>query len=180
MLFRSVRQTLLANTKLDPAIAPILAKYPGSVAKFASITPVGMQEYVPVDNDFIGTTLKGIRTLGGGFDVTPEVSTFMLGASTELPDQAKGIFDLLDGLMTLGKNIFGASSRDDQKTYLRLLEAVKLTNEGNNVDLTLPVPQSDIDALVRTIKDKKADEPKPDGDNSADAAKPATPTDGQK
>lgn len=170
-----VRQTLVGDTKLDPALSPILAKYPGAVAKFGSITPAGMSEYIPIDNDFLGNTLNGIRTLGGAMNVTPATSTFMLSASTGLPEQAKGIYDMLDGLMMIGKNIFGASSRDDQKTYLRLIEAAKLTLTENTVELTLPVAQSDIDSLVRSIKEKKADEA--DTETSADAAEPATPAD---
>jgi hypothetical protein len=176
-----VRETLLANTKLDPAIPQMLAKYPSAVAKFGSMTPAGMSEYLPVDNDFLGDTLNGIRTLAGAMDVTSATSTFMLSTSTEIPEQAKGIFDMLDGLMMIGKNIFGPSKRADQQTFLRLLEAAKLTQTGNSVDLTLPVAQSDIDALVGMIKEKKADEVKADEakaadeneSGSADAAKPA-------
>ncbi len=175
-----VRQTLVGDTKLDPALPPIIAKYPGAVAKFGSITPAGMSEYIPVDNDFLGNTLNGIRTLSGAMDVKSAVSTFMLSASTELPEQAKGIFDMLDGLMMIGKNIFGASTRDDQKTYLRLIEAAKLTLTENTVDLTLPVAQSDIDALVLSIKEKKEDdEAKPD-EPAVEEPADASPTDGQK
>src|SRR5690606_24694707 len=66
-----VRETLLGVSKLDASIAPALAKYPRTVAKFATVTPNGMSEFVPVDNDFLGNTLKSIRTLGGAMDVTP-------------------------------------------------------------------------------------------------------------
>ncbi len=162
-----VRETLEGKTKISPQLNAMLAKYPNTIAKMAATVPSGLSKFVPMENDEIGRNIDGIRSISGAFNVTPVETTFMMSAKTLQPAQAKSLYELLDGLMAFGGNIFSASKRDDQQVYGRLLKSAKLKQTGNVIDLTLPISQSDMDSLIGMLKfkSKTEEEPKPDADS---------------
>ena len=147
-----VRETLEAKSKVNDELLTLLAKKPAAIANFAAKVPGGMSSLLPLDNDELGMIINSIKTVYGAADVANGQATVSLTAVTEKADQAEELKGTLEGLRNLGKSFLGASQAADKKLYAKLLGSVKLSNVGNELNLDLAIPQSDIDAIVAIIK----------------------------
>jgi hypothetical protein len=147
-----VRETLEAKSKVNDELLGLLAKKPIGIANFAAKVPGGMSSLLPLDNDDLGAMINSVKAVYGAADVANGQATVNLTAVTEKADQAEELKGTLDGLKVLGKSMLGASQGADKKLYAKLLDSVKLSNVGNELNLDLTIPQSDIDAIVAIFK----------------------------
>ena len=147
-----VRETLEAKSKVNDELLALLAKKPAGIANFAAKVPGGMSSLLPLDNDDLGAVISSIKAVYGAADVANGQATVSLTAVTEKANQAEELKGTLDGLKSLGQSFLGASKAADKKLYAKLLSSVKLSNVGNELNIDVAVPQSDIDAIVAIIK----------------------------
>ena len=147
-----VRQTLEAKSKVSDDLIAMLAKKPTGIANFAAKVPGGLSMLIPMDNDELGAILNSVKAIYGAADAANGQATISLTAVTEKANQAEELKGTLEGLRDLGKSILGVAPGADKKLYARLLGSVKLANAGNELNLDLAIPQSDIDAIVALIK----------------------------
>ena len=147
-----VRETLEGTTHVSPEINSLLLGKESSVMTFALKAPNGMSAFLPLENDELGNSVDSIQYMSGNVDVTAAGAAVQVMARTAKAEQAKSLYDTLDGLKMLGKAFLGGSKRADQQIYARLIENAKLGVKANVVSLDVLVPQADIDAMLATVK----------------------------
>jgi hypothetical protein len=149
---KRVRETIEAKTHVSPEVSGLLAEKETSVIVFAMRTPDGMSKLLPLDNDELGANIDSIRFISGSLDVATAGLSMQMIAKTVKPEQAKGLYETLDGLKMIGKAFLGNSKRADQKIYARMIENAAIGLHGNQVTFDLLVPQADIDTMLSTVK----------------------------
>jgi hypothetical protein len=147
-----VQQTLGGKSHISPEVTALLPVTETAVIAFGMRTPDGMSSLMPLENDELGKNIDSIRSLSGSMEVTAAGTTMQMSAKTAKAEQAKSLYDTLDGLKMLGKAFLGGSKRADQRIYARLIESAKIDVRGNVVTLDLLVPQADIDTLIGAVK----------------------------
>lgn len=147
-----VRETIDGATHVSPEVTGLLSTRESAVATFAVKAPNGMSSFLPLENDELGNSVDSIQYASGTMDVDAAGAAIQIAAKTAKPEQAKKLFETLDGLKMLGKAFLGGSKRPDQQIYARLIENAKLAVKGNSVSLDISIPQADIDAMVASMK----------------------------
>lgn len=147
-----VHETLDARSQVSPEVVSLLSARESAVATFAFRAPDGMSTLLPLENDELGANIDSIRFVSGTMDVDATGATLQLIAKTLKPEQAKKLYDTIDGLKMLGKAFLGNSKRADQRIYGKLIENLKLGVRGNTVSLDLLFPQADIDVMIAAVR----------------------------
>jgi len=146
-----VKETLDGKTHVGSDLTSLLPTG-NTVASFAARAPEGLTKLLPLDNDEFGANIQSIQYVAGSFDVNAVGADLEVLARTKKADQAQSLKDTLDGLQMLGKAFLGASKSPDKQVYARMVKNLKLDIRGNDVTLSLVVPQADIDTLIAGIK----------------------------
>jgi hypothetical protein len=149
-----VRQTLEAKTKVGTDISGLLNQNPTAVTSFAAKLPPGMKAFLPIENDELGKNIDSIQYFYGNADVAVGGATIHMTARTLQNAQATSLHETLEGLQILGKAFLGGSKSADKQVYARLVEKVKFSVRGNEVNIDLQIPQTDIDILVGALTKK--------------------------
>jgi len=146
-----VRQTLEGKTKVGTDITGLLQQNPAAVTSFAAKLPPGMKSFLPLENDELGKNVESIKYIYGNADVAGDLASIHATARTLQNADAKSLYDTLSGLQVLGKAFLSGAKGADKQVYARLIENVKFSVRGNEVNMDLQVPQSDIDILVGAL-----------------------------
>jgi len=146
-----VTETLAGKSHVSSDLTSLLPAG-NTVTSFAARTPDGISKILPLDNDQFGANIQSIQYVAGSFDVNTVGADLEILAHTKKTDQAQSLKDTLDGLQMLGKAFLGTSKSPDKQVYARMLKNVKIDIRGNDVTLSLVVPQADIDTLIAGIK----------------------------
>jgi len=150
-----VRQTLEGKTKVGIDITGLLQQQnPAAVTSFAAKLPPGMKSFLPLENDELGKNIDSIKYLYGNVDVVGDLANIHATARTLQNAEAKTLHETLSGLQIFGKALLIGAKGADKQVYSRLLENVKFSLKGNEVNMDLQVPQSDIDILVGALTRK--------------------------
>lgn len=147
-----VLQTIDRTTSVPFEITSLLSNSETSVCTFAMRVPEKMATLVDLDKDELGNNINSIKYMSGSMDVTAAGASVAMLARTAKPEQAKELFDMLQGLQMIGKSFLGGSKKTEHKVISRILDTTKVTNRGTDVMLNIAVAQADIDLLVATIK----------------------------
>lgn len=147
-----VRQTIDRTTSVSVDITSLLSNSETSVCTFAMRVPEKMAALVDLEKDELGKNINSIKYMSGSMDVTAVGASMALMARTAKPEQAKELFDMLQGLQMIGKSFLGGSKKTEHKVIARMLDTAKVTSRGTDVVINLSVAQADIDILVATIK----------------------------
>jgi hypothetical protein len=135
-------------------VSALLTPRPNPIVAFASRVPEGARNLLPMDNDELGKNIDSIRFVYGWADVAVGKTSINLTARTATPENAKGLYDTVDFLKTLGKGLLGNSKKPANAVYARLIDSAKLSNSGNEVAIDLTVAQSDVDLLLGMLNKK--------------------------
>jgi len=149
-----VRQTLEAKTKVGLDLTSLLERSPMAVTSFAAKLPAGMKSFMPLENDELGKNIDAIQYVYGNADVSVDSASIHMTARTLQNAQAKGLHETLEGLQMIGKAFLGNAKGADKQVFARMIENVKFSVRANEVMFDLQVPQSDIDILVGSFKQK--------------------------
>lgn len=148
-----VRQAVSPRkTAVAVDLTSLLSKNEASVVSFAGRMPGGLGALLPLENDELGKNIESIRYVYGGADMAGDAAVLNVTARTTQNQQATSLYETLEGLRMLGKALLGGSKGGDKQVFARMIENAKFSSTGNEVSLSLQVPQSDIDVLVAGIK----------------------------
>lgn len=142
-----VRELLGGKSKADAEILSAVGKRKSALMSIAMRTPKGMEQFLSLDNDTLGNSLKGIRMVSGSMDVANSSATLSVSAKMATVEQANGIKQTLDGFKSFLPALFTGGKQSNQ-VYGRIVENAKIARVGTSVSLNLTIPQSDIDVLV--------------------------------
>lgn len=147
-----VAETLEGKSRVAAELSSLLSVKESAVVSFAARTPGGMGALIPLENDEFGKNIDSIQYLSGSLDMGPTGAGLSVVARTKRADQAQALRETLDGLMMVGKAIFGNSKRPDQQVYGRMIKAAKVDQKGTDISLDILIAQADIDALIGKVR----------------------------
>lgn len=146
-----VRETIEGKTKVAPDVLELLGKREIAVMNMAAKVPAGMDQFLPIEADDLGTSIKSIRYMYGSMDMAGDAAVMNLSARTDQAKDAQMLFETLEGLKAVGGMLLGNAQRPDQKLYGRLINAASISRNGTDISLDIRIPQSDMDALVSVL-----------------------------
>jgi hypothetical protein len=107
---------------------------------------------VTTGNDELANNINSIRYLWGTADAGDGSANLQVSARTTNADQAQKLLEMLQGLQMVGKSFLGSAKTPDKLAMGRIIDSAKLVKAGNDVSLSLVVPQSDIDLFIGVKK----------------------------
>lgn len=146
-----VRESVGASpARVGADVLNLINRRTDAVVAVAAKLSNGVSAFLPdLDNDEIGKNLDAIRYLAASFNVGDGGAAVSVLAKTVGLEQAKSLFEQIEGLQSLGKMFVGGSSKGaDKKALARMIENVKIARAANEVTLDLQIPQSDINILI--------------------------------
>jgi len=146
-----VRELFESKTRIGGEVLDLVSRKPNAIVNFGALVPSGLSQFLDLEDDELGNSLKGVRQLFGSVDVTGGNTTVAIVAKTAEAPQAKVLKDTLVGFQGFA-GILKGSKREDQKIYGRMLENVKIAQNANEVTLDLQVPQTDLNVIVGAKK----------------------------
>jgi hypothetical protein len=152
-----VRETIAATSlKIGNDVLNLVTRRANAVLNIGLKLPNGMEDFAPdLGNDEISKNLNAIRFLSGSLAAADGSATLSVSAKTALPEQAKSLFEQLQGFQMLGKTFLGGNAKsEDKQVFARMIDNVKIARgeSSNEVMLDLQVPQNDINILLKPKK----------------------------
>lgn len=147
-----VRETLGKRSVVSSELTSLLGKKPSGVMNFAARVPGGMSTLLPLDNDTLGSNIDSISHMYGAVDMLAGQATLSVTGQTHTAQQAAELKGTLDGLKDIGTAVLSGSKAADKQLYARLLANIKVSQAGNEINLDLVIPQTDLDALVAIFR----------------------------
>lgn len=143
-----LREAFEKKTVVSAEVLGLVYQNPNAVINFGGNLPNGLQDFIELDDDEIGSKLRPIRQVSGALTVENNEAIAALTAKTQKEAEAQSLQELVEGLQILGTAVLGGSKRADQQVYVRMIENAKISRSANAVSLDLKVAQSDIDVLL--------------------------------
>jgi hypothetical protein len=130
-------------------LVQLATRSPNALLGFGANLPQFLTQGLSVPNDEIARNLAAVRqvygsvgaTDGGGFDS-------LLVARTDNADQAKGLSDTIYALKQFAPLISGRLSGARGKLAQNALENLKVTAQGNELQIRLALAQTDLNTLM--------------------------------
>jgi len=150
------------SNSIDPALAVIVNQLSTSEDEWL-VSSVSVGSLIPPSASVDGAKgpaatllplLKSIQSLNGGIKFGDNV--VVTGeAVANSPQNAAALDAVIKLAMTLGSSLTANAANNPQLTSaIQLLQAVQVTTNGSNVDLSLSIPEAQIEGIVNSIPAK--------------------------
>lgn len=148
-----------ATNSIDPALAVTVNQLSASEDEWlASSVSIGSLIPASASADAAKGTaaillpiLQNIQSLSGGVKFGDNVVVTGQAVANS-PQNAAALNAVIKLGITLGSSLAGNAAKDPQLTAaLQLLQAVQVTTNGSDVDLSLSIPEAQIEALVNSL-----------------------------
>ncbi len=150
-----VRATIDAGASgkglVSPALTALALHNPNAIIGFGANVPANVSRYLEVEMDDMAKTLDSIRQLYGSVNSTNGGFEMQANARTEKAADAQNVYNQLIGLKDLGGFFVSNMSGDKGKLAQTALDNLKITKEGNDVQLRIALAQSDVAMLMRVF-----------------------------
>lgn len=143
-----VREAVGGGARVGTDLLALVDSKPQAIARFGANMPQGLTQFVDLDDDEIGRSLKEVRQLSGALDAANNTAAVSLTARASEPKNAENLEQLLAGVQMIGKSLLGGAQGGRNEIYGRMIDSVKITREADRVMLDLQIPQSDINVLL--------------------------------
>jgi hypothetical protein len=149
----SVRATVnLGMARVDQSLVDLATRNPNAVAGFAGNLPQGAARQFGIRNGRADKLAASVRQMYGSVSTVGTTAESVLALRTETAEQAREIADGLNGLKFIAKLGFGGrsgGSKEKAEAFSKLLKAVSVNVQGEEVEIKLNVTQTDIAPLMR-------------------------------
>jgi len=148
----SVKAAIDARTgksRLSPELVQLATRNPNAILGFASNVPPSLAQSAGIDNEEISKSITSIRQAYGSIGTTPTGFDMMMVARTNKPEEAKNLGDSFAALKQFSGFIVAQLPADKGKLAQNVIDSLKVTTEGNDLQIRLEVAQTDIATLVR-------------------------------
>ena len=123
----------------------------GSLVAFGSRVPAEATKGLDLGNPMISQSVASIREFYGRVGMTATGYDMQTTLRTLNAADAKHLGDTLNTLKQLAPMFIENIKGDRQRLARNAVESLRVTSQGNQVQLSLEVPQGDITTLVRTL-----------------------------
>ncbi|HVG34454.1 MAG TPA: hypothetical protein VM911_15395 [Pyrinomonadaceae bacterium] len=148
----SVKAAVDARTgksRLSPELVQLATRNPNAILGFASNVPPSLAQSAGIDNEEISKSITSIRQAYGSIGTTATGFDMLMVARTSKPEEAKNLGDSFAALKQFSGFIVAQLPADKGKLAQNVIDSLKVTTEGNDLQIRLEVAQTDIATLVR-------------------------------
>lgn len=139
-------------------LVAMATRNPNAIIGFGANVPQRATQNLNMDNEEISRNLTSIRQAFGSIGTTANGFEFNATARTDKPAQAKDLGDTIEGLRQLAPLLIAAKLRGDEaKVAQKVLDNLKVTTQGNELQLRMELAQTDIATLMNRFGPKSSD-----------------------
>jgi hypothetical protein len=137
--------------RVDPELVALATRNPQALIGFSANLPPSASENINIENDEITKNINSIKQIYGSVGMTPTGFDMLAVARTGNADQAQSLRDTIAAAKQLAGMLASRVSRSSDKGKLveNALDNMKVTIQGNEVQINLELAQTDIATLVR-------------------------------
>lgn len=130
----------------------------GAIMGFGANIPQRATQNLNMDNEEVSRNLSSIRQAFGSIGMTANGFELNATARTERPAQAKDLSDTIEGLKQLAPIFIAAKLRGEEaKVAQKVLDNLKVTTQGNEIQVRMELAQADIATLMNRFAPKSGD-----------------------
>jgi hypothetical protein len=145
---RKVIDVSKARRRANVELIELAARDPNAVVGFGGNIPQQLIENLRIGNDAIARDLTAVRQVYGSIGATEKDLEVMLAARTVDPSSAKNLSDTIEGLKQFGGLFINRLPASKGALARSALGNLKITTQGNELQIRTAVAQSDIASLV--------------------------------
>jgi hypothetical protein len=148
---RAAIDASLGRGRISSELVQLATRAPSALIGFGAILPPTASQSLEIDNEEITKNIASIRQVYGSIGTTPAGFDMLAVARTGDADQAQSLTDTIAAAKQFAAVLASHVSRDSNKGKLlrNALDNMKVTTTGNEVKITLELPQADIASIVR-------------------------------
>jgi hypothetical protein len=135
--------------RITAELVQLATRNPNALLGFASNVPPYVAQGTGIDNEEISRSIASIRQAYGSIGTTATGFDLLMVARTEKPEQAQSLSDSFAALRQFSGFIVGQLPADKGKLAQSVIDSLKVTTAGNDLQIRLEVAQTDIATLVR-------------------------------
>jgi hypothetical protein len=146
-----VRAAIDANHgggRVNSELVQLATRSPHALIGFGANLPQFLTQGINVPNDEIARNLASVRQVYGSVGATEGGFDSLLIARTENADQARGLSDTINALKQFAPLISGRLNGAKGRLAQNALESIKVTAQGNELQLRLALAQTDLNTLM--------------------------------
>jgi hypothetical protein len=129
-------------------LVQLATRNPNALMGFGANLPQYLTQSLNVPNDEIARNLASVRQVYGSVGATDGGFDSLVIARTENADQAKGLSDTIYALKQFAPLISGRLNGAKGKLAENALESLKVTAQGNELQIRLALAQTDLNTLM--------------------------------
>ncbi|MGB7922732.1 MAG: hypothetical protein WCF57_05750 [Pyrinomonadaceae bacterium] len=141
------------GARVNSELVALATRNPNAMIGFGANLPPNAAASLNIDNAELTKNIASIRQVYGSIGTTPAGFDMLTVARTETADQAKNLSDTIAFLKQAAGMLASHVSKDSSKGKLleNALGSMKVTTNGNEVQVRLELAQIDIATLVRGL-----------------------------
>ncbi len=133
----------------NPQLVELASRDPNAIIGFGGNISEALMQNLRLTNDSLARELTAVRQVYGSLGMTSTDMELMVAARTVDPDSAKNLSDTVEGLMQLGTLFLGRLSPARETLARSALKNLKVTTQGNELQIRTAVAQSQVAPLIR-------------------------------
>jgi hypothetical protein len=139
------------GARVNSELVGLATRNPNAMIGFGANLPPSAAQSLDIDNEEIVKTIGSIRQVYGSIGTTSAGFDMLTVARTENATQAQSLNDTIAAAKQFAAMLASHVSRDSAKGKLveNALESMKVTMQGNEVQIRLELAQADVATLVR-------------------------------
>ena len=148
----AVRSVIDANTSgkhANPELIALASRDPNAIVGFGGNLTDKLRQNLSITNNSIARELTAVRQVYGTLGMTTTDLELMMTARTVDPDSARNLSDTVEGLKQVGGFFIGRLSPVKGTLARSALSNLKITTQGNELQLRTAVAQSQVTPLIR-------------------------------
>jgi hypothetical protein len=130
-------------------LVQMATRNPNAILGFAASVPPYVTQSISIDNEEISKSIAAIRQSYGSIGTTATGFDMLMVARTEKPEQAQSLSDSFAALKQFSSFIIAQLPADKRKLAQNVVDNMKVTTEGTDLQIRLEIAQTDIASLVR-------------------------------
>lgn len=133
----------------NPELIALASRDPNAVVGFGGNLTDKLRQNLSITNNSIARELTAVRQVYGTLGITATDLELMMAARTVDPDSARNLSDTVEGLKQVGAFFVGRLSPVKGTLARSALNNLKVTTQGNELQIRTAVAQSQVTPLIR-------------------------------
>ncbi|MGB9179160.1 MAG: hypothetical protein WCB68_07925 [Pyrinomonadaceae bacterium] len=152
---RAAIDTSKGGVRVGNDLITLATRNANAIMGFGANIPQRVSQNVNIDNEEVARNISSIRQAFGSIGATANGFELNASARTEKPAQAKDLSDTIEGLRQLAPLLISAKLRGDEaKVAQKVLDNLKVTTQGNELQIRMELAHTDIATLMNRFAPK--------------------------